>query len=133
MSILTEQTWICFFVTISLAVIFCAWKQKRIWKFFLISFLTYYILTFCNTVFNLTDGIIGTTDILNSSAAAIGISITSLIFFYLFHLYKKQANSFIDDPHKSYSLKIKFLLLFLCVFAIFVTIFSPVFYISTKF
>ena len=106
MSILTEQTWICFFITVSLAVVFCEWKQKRVWKFFLISFLTYYILTFCNVVFNLSDGIIGITDIFYSSMLAVVLSLSSLIFFfYLFQLYQKQANSFIDDPHKSPSLK----------------------------
>lgn len=134
MSILTEQTWIYFFITVSLAVVFCEWKQKRVWKFFLISFLTYYILTFCNVVFNLSDGIIGITDnIFYSSMLAVTLSLSSLIFFYLFRSYQKQANSFIDDPHKSGSLKIKFSLLLLCTFVIFVSIFSPVFYISTKF
>lgn len=132
MSILTEQTWICFFITVSLAVVFCAWKQKRVWKFFLISFLTYYFLTFCNDVFNLSDGIIGITDIFYSSMLAVALSLSSLIFFYLLRSYQKQANSFIDDPHKSRSLKIKFLLLFLCVFAIFVAIFSPAFYTSSN-
>ena len=106
MSILTEQTWIYFFITVSLAVVFCEWKQKRVWKFFLISFLTYYFLTFCNDVFNLSDGIIGITDIFYSSMLAVVLSLSSLIFFfYLFQLYQKQANSFIDDPHKSPSLK----------------------------
>ncbi len=106
MSILTEQTWIYFFITVSLAVVFCEWKQKRVWKFFLISFLTYYILTFCNVVLNLSDGIIGITDnIFYSSMLAVTVSLSSLIFFYLFRSYQKQANSFIDDPHKSPSLK----------------------------